>query len=57
MWSEWLEATLERSSAVAEISEPRERLQRVETLMNDDDVGDERASAWAARRQRADALD
>jgi hypothetical protein len=56
MWSEWLEATLERSSAVVELSETRERLQRVETLMNDD-ADDEKASAWAARRVSAEDLD
>src|SRR5258708_34805220 len=57
MWSEWLEATVERPSVVAEISEPREPLPRVETVMNDYDVGHERSSAWAARRQRAQGLD
>jgi hypothetical protein len=57
MWFEWLESTLERSSAAVEPADARERLQRVEALTNDDAADEEKASDWAARRTTAEALD
>lgn len=57
MWFEWLESTLERSSAAVEPADARERLQRVEALTNDDAAAEEKASDRAARRTTADALD